>query len=160
MSWLAPPDEDAQSAARARLGAWLETLIDNPVVADVIADEVAERNRWFVRLHGEAKDAYSVWFEIDQRTVRFETYVMPAPEENNAAFFEQLLRRNDALRDVRFCVGAEQAIFLKGRFDIRQLDAEALDRVLGEIYETIERSFQSALRVGFASRMAAQTDEK
>ena len=35
-----------------------------------------------------------MWFTLGQRTLHFETYVMPAPEENHERFYEHLLRRN------------------------------------------------------------------
>ena len=103
-------------------------------------------------MNGEAKDVYSVWFELKQRTLAYETYVMPAPEENHAAFYEQLLIRNDGFRDIAFTIGEEQAIFLKGRVALEHVDVELLDRVLGSIYAAIERCFQPAIRLGFASR--------
>ena len=152
MDALGPPDGDVQQSARVTLESWLTSLDDNPAVAAVVADEERD-GRWFVRVNGEAKDVYSVWFTLDQRTLGVESYVMPSPAENHAAFFEQLLRRNDGLRDVGFCIGQEDAIFLKGRIDLRHVEAEVLDRVLGEVYETVERSFQAAIRIGFASRV-------
>jgi len=148
----APPDDLTRDAARQTLLAWLEETAENPVVAAVVEDEESEAERWFVRVNGETKDVYSVWFELAQRTLRYETYVMPAPEENHAAFYEQLLVRNDGLRELAFTIGPEHAVFLKGRLDLRHVDDEALDRILGSVYETVERCFQPALRVGFASR--------
>jgi len=152
MDEFAPPSPEERATASAVLQRWLDGVVENPVVAAVVEDVESDLDRWFVRVNGEAKDVYSVWFELGQRTLSYETYVMPAPEENHAAFYEQLLRRNDALRDVAFTIGAEQAIFLKGRLDIREIGDEALDRVLGSIYAAIEMSFQSALRIGFARR--------
>lgn len=152
----APPSIGDLESARDALLAWFEELDANPVVAAVVADETADVERWFVRVHGEAKDVYSVWFELGQRTLRVESYVMPAPEENHASFFERLLRRNRGLRDIAFAIGEEEAIFVEGRVDLRHVDGETLDRILGQIYETVERSFHAAIQIGFASRFAAQ----
>ena len=158
MDALAPPGNDDRESARDVLLAWFEELDANPVVAAVVADEMTDVERWFVRVQGEAKDVYSVWFELGQRTLRVESYVLPAPEENRGAFFEQLLRRNHGLRDITFAIGEEEAIYLEGRFDLRHVDDETLDRILGQIYETIERSFTAAVQVGFASRFPAQKE--
>jgi len=152
MDELAPPTRDERDAARGVLLTWLDGVIDNPVVAAVVEDIESDVERWFVRVTGEAKDVYSVWFELGQRTLAYETYVMPMPEENHADFYEQLLVRNDSLRELAFTIGAEKAVFLKGRIDLRQIDDEALDRVLGTIYSAVELCFQPALRIGFASR--------
>ena len=77
--------------------------------------EPGER-RWYVRLRGEEKDFTTIWFTLGQRTLQYETYVMPAPEENHAAFYEHLLRRNAKLVGAQFCIGAEDAVFLVGAF--------------------------------------------
>lgn len=152
MDELAPPSGHEREAARQVLTGWLDSLDENPVVAAVVEDEETELDRWFVRVNGEAKDVYSVWFVLGQRTLAYESYVMPAPEENHAAFYEQLLVRNDSMSEVAFTVGEEQAVFLKGRTDLRHVSDESLDRVLGSVYAAIELSFQPALRLGFASR--------
>ncbi len=130
---------------------WVDAqLLDNPVVAAVDHDP-AER-RWYVRVLGEDKDTYTVWFTLGQRTLQYETFVMPAAEENHAAFFEHLLRRNQKLYGLAFCVGAEDAVFLTGQLGNDALDHDELDRILGTIYATVELCFRAALRIGFASR--------
>jgi hypothetical protein len=152
MDEFAPPTSDERSSAREALIAWLDGLRYNPVVAAVVEDEESEAERWFVRVNGDAKDVYSVWFELGQRTLAYETYVMPAPEENEAAFYEQLLVRNDSLRELAFTIGEEHAVFLKGRSDLRHVSEESLDRILGSVYEAIELCFAPAIRIGFATR--------
>ena len=152
-----PPSASERQAALDCLTDWLAPLVEeNPAVAAVVEDVESDADRWFVRVNGDAKDVFSVWFTVDQRTLTYETYVLPFPEENQAAFFEQLLRRNNRLRELAFCIGDEDAIFLRGQIDIRLVDAEVLDRILGSTYAAIEDSFTSALRLGFASRFAAR----
>lgn len=148
----APPTTAQRTAALEILQSWLAGLDENPVVAAVVEDVESDADRWFVRVTGEAKDVYSVWFELNQRTLSYETYVMPAPEENHAAFYEQLLVRNDGLRDLAFTIGDEHAIFLKGRVALEHVDDVLLDRILGSVYSAVELCFQPALRIGFASR--------
>lgn len=154
MDEFAPPSSTERAKAAATLQAWFDSLTENPVVAAVVADEESDEDRWFVRVNGEAKDVYSVWFTLGQRTLAFETYVMPYPEENHAEFFEQLLRRNDRFRDLAFTIGEDNAIFLKGRVSLEDVDDELLDRILGSVYAAIEQCFQPAIRIGFASRFA------
>ena len=152
MSDASPPPDHVVATAREALTGWLAALADNPVVDEVVEDVEADVERWFVRVLGDAKDVYSVWFTLRQRTLAYETYVMPAPEENETQFYGMLLRRNDRLPLVHFSIGDEQAIFLKGRSDLDQVDDELLDRVLGAFYEAVELCFVPALRVGFATR--------
>jgi hypothetical protein len=142
-------------ALEARIDAWLaRELEDNPVVAAVERGEPEER-RWFVRVHGESKDVYTIWLSLQQRSLHYETYVMPAPEENAGALYEHLLRRNRKLHGIAFCIGDEDAVFLAGSSPVHAVDEGELDRILGSIYAYVELCFQPALRIGFASRFPA-----
>ncbi len=152
MSTLDPP-ADALELDRLDelIDGWLaEQLAENPVVAAVDRGEPGER-RWYVRLLGEQKASFTVWFTLGQRTLAYETYVMPAPIENHAELYEHLLRRNLKLYGAAFAVGQEDAIFLLGQVGVRGLDEAELDRVLGSIYAWVEQCFRPAMRIGYAS---------
>ena len=138
----------------AVLDSWFaQQLADNPVVAAVERGEPGER-RWYVRVLGEEKDVFTVWFTLRQRTLHYETYVMPAPEENHAELYEHLLRRNAKLFGGAFSIGEEDAIFLSGHLPVELAgDSDHLDRALGSMYAWTEQFFRPALRIGFASRM-------
>ena len=110
--------------------------------------------RWFVRMRGDDKDFTTVWFTLGQRTLRYETYVMPAPEENHAQLYEHVLRRNDRLVGARFSIGVEDAIFLRGEVPVDRVDRNELDRFLGTLYAQVEQCFTGMIRIGFASRFA------
>jgi hypothetical protein len=136
-----------------RIEAWLERQrTDNPVVAAVERDVESGERRWFVRVHGEQKDVFSIWFHLGQRTLHYETYVMPAPEENHARLYEHLLRRNLKLYGATFAIGDEDAVFLTGQLANDAVDDDELDRILGSLYLWVEQFFRPAMRIGFASR--------
>ncbi len=149
------PSDDLD-ALEARISAWLDRqLAENPVVAAVDRDETSGERRWFVRLRGEQKDTFTIWFTLRQRTLHYETYVMPAPEEDHARFFEHLLRRNLKLYGAAFAIGDEDAVFLGGHLPVElAADEDELDRALGSMYAWTEQFFRPALRIGFASRFA------
>jgi hypothetical protein len=132
--------------------AWLEAqLAGNPTVAALDRGEPGQ-HRWYLRLLGEEKEVFAVWWTLGQRTLQYETYVMPAPDENRAEVFELLLRRNARIFGAAFNVGAEDAVYLAGQMPLAQIDEGELDRVLGTIWEWVERTFRPAMRLGFASR--------
>ena len=134
-----------------RIDAWAEgQRIENPTIAAL--DRDPDERRWFVRMKGEQKDTFTIWFTLRQRTLHYETYVMPAPEENHAEFYEHLLRRNETVVGAHFSVGAEDAVFLRGELPVAAVDAGELDRILGTVYATVELCFRPALAIGFASR--------
>ena len=151
---VAPLPPYQRDALEARIDAWLETQLDeNPVVAAVDRGDPGQR-RWYVRLSGEEKSTFTIWFTLRQRTLHYETYVMPAPEENHQAFYEHLLRRNLDLFGAAFAIGEEDAVFLVGRLPDHAVDEDELDRILGSLYVWVEQFFRPALRIGFASRFS------
>jgi hypothetical protein len=148
-----PTTEEGLAALEARIDAWLaRQLEDNPVVAAVERDRETGERRWFVRVRGDEKDVFTIWFHLRQRTLHYETYMMPAPEENHAALYEQLLRRNRRLYGAAFAIGDEDAIFLVGQLDNAAVTDDELDRVLGSLYAWVEAHFRPAMRIGYASR--------
>ena len=137
---------------------WLHAMrATNPaiVAVDRGGPEVPER-RWYVRMRGDEKEFTTVWLTLGQRTMRYETYVMPAPEERHAELYEYLLRRNDALVGAHFSIGNEDAVYLRGEVPNGVLSEAELDRIVGSLYAYVERHFQPALRIGFASRFAEE----
>jgi hypothetical protein len=142
---------------RHRIDAWIDALAaDNPVIAAVDRgtsdDTPYGEPRWYIRMLGEEKDFITVWLTLGQRTLRYETYVMPAPEENTAELSELLLRRNDTIVGAHFSIGGEDAIYLRGELPDVAVDSDELDRVLGTMYQTVEANFRPLLKIGFASR--------
>ena len=132
---------------------WLATqLAENPAVAGVEREDEGSVRRWVARVVGEEKANFAVWFQLRQRSLHVETYVLPAPEENAAATYEYLLRRNLHLHGFRFAIGVEDAVFLIGEIPVEWIDDDELDRLLGSTYAYVEQSFRPAMRLAFASR--------
>ncbi|MCU1371549.1 MAG: hypothetical protein JWO77_2743 [Ilumatobacteraceae bacterium] len=145
--------EDELVAIEASIDRWAaHELADNPVVDAVERAPASEGRRWFIRVRGEEKDVYTVWLTLRQRTLHFETYVMPAPEENHGQLYEHLLRRNQRLTGMAFVIGIEDAVFLQGSLPVSAITDAELDRILGSFYAYVEQCFRPALRIGFASR--------
>jgi hypothetical protein len=146
---LASPEELA--AVEELVTSWLDEQLEaNPAVAAIDREPAARR--WYVRMRGEEKEVFTLWLTLGQRTLQYETYVMPAPEENHAAFYEHLLRRNRGFNGMAFCIGDEDGLFLVGQLPVGAVDDGELDRILGETYEYVERCFRPAMRIGYASR--------
>jgi len=128
-----------------RITLWLED--------DESSVEYAEQveGRWAVRMRQETRDATTVWFDIGERSLRFEAYVMPAPA-SPAEVHRQALARNARAWRCFFAVDDEGAIVLLGRLPADRVTIDELDRVLGEVYETIEVAFRPMVRAGFPGR--------
>lgn len=110
--------------------------------------------RWYVRLKGEEKEHITIWFTLGQRTLRYEAYVLPAPQEHVAEVYEMALRRNDRMVGAHFAIGVEDALFLRGELLLAVLTEAELDRVIGSLYQYVEQSFPALIRLAFASKFA------
>ena len=147
-------DDGSLAVLERRIDEWLAGFAaENPIVAAVDRGEGPEI-RWYVRMRGEEKEFTTVWLTLGQRTLRYETYVMPAPEENAQDLYENLLRRNNRLVGAHFAIGDEDAVFLRGELPLVALVEGELDRVLGSLYAYVEQTFPALIRIGFASRFA------
>jgi putative sensory transduction regulator len=136
-----------------RIDLWLADLAASYPIEAIDRAE-GDLRRWFVRLRGEEKDFTTIWLTLGQRTVRYETYVMPAPEENAEQLYEHLLHRNERLVGASYSIGAEDAVYLRGELPAGALNEGELDRIIGTLYATVEQHFRGLLRIGFASRFS------
>ena len=144
-------DDAALAVLERRVDEWLAASASTMPIEAVDRAE-GDLRRWYVRLRGEDKDFTTVWLTLGQRTLRYETYVMPAPEENADRLYEHLLRLNDRLVGAHFSIGTEDAVFLRGDLPLSALSEAEVDRVIGTLYASVEQHFRALLRIGFASR--------
>ncbi|MBA3288810.1 MAG: YbjN domain-containing protein [Acidimicrobiia bacterium] len=150
-------DGAALDALDSQIGGWLHGLAATLPVEAVERAE-GDVRRWYVRLRGDDKDFTTVWLTLGQRTLRYETYVLPAPAEHAAELYEQLLRRNERLVGVHFSIGVEDAVFLRGELPVGAVDEAELDRAIGTLYATVEQCFRGLVGLAFGSRQRARHD--
>lgn len=128
-----------------RIGMWLADEEGSVEYAEEV------EGRWAVRVRQETRDATTVWFTIGERSLEFEAYVLPAPRAPAEVHRQAMLRNARAWRCF-FATDAENAIVLRGRLAAERVTTDELDRVLGEVYESIELAFRPMIRAGFPSR--------
>ncbi|NIR39998.1 MAG: hypothetical protein GWN79_20960 [Actinobacteria bacterium] len=146
----ASPEELAE--LERRIDGWLAAeAAENPTIEAVERGD-GDEVRWFVRMRGDEKDVWTVWLTLGQRTLRFETFLMPSPEANREAVFEQLLRRNRKLTGLSLQIGEEEAVFLAGSLPVAAVDEAELDRILGSMWAAVELVFRPAVRLAFDRR--------
>ncbi len=145
-------DDAALARIERQIDEWLSHAKANNELILAVDRSTDQEIRWYVRMSGQEKEFTTVWLTLGQRTLRFETYVMPAPEENSQVLYESLLRRNEKLVGAHFSIGQEDAVFLRGEIPVAALNEQELDRAIGTLYSTVEQSFGALIRIGFASR--------
>ena len=145
-------DDAALARIERQIDEWLSHAKAHNELILAVDRSTDQEIRWYVRMSGQEKEFTTVWLTLGQRTLRFETYVMPAPEENAQVLYESLLRRNEKLVGAHFSIGQEDAVFLRGEIPLAALNEQELDRAIGTLYSTVEQSFGALIRIGFVSR--------
>jgi hypothetical protein len=148
---VAPGSPEELDRLSALIDSWAgRELQTNPVVKAV--DRDSELRRWYVRMAGEEKQTFTVWLTLREYTLHYESYFMPAPEENVQEVWEYLLRLNARLFAMRFAIGEEDAVYLVGQLPMRAVDEAELDRIVGSVFAYTEQYFRSAMRIGYSSK--------
>ena len=74
----------------------------------------------------------------------------PTRPRHHEELYRFLLQRNHTTYGAHFSIGPDGDCYLVGRALLEHLDVDELDRIIGVLYELVERWFQPAIRIGFA----------
>lgn len=102
-----------------------------------------------IRFRQTVRDFTTMWFEVGQRTVGIEAFLIPAPPFNKADVYEYCLRRSARSWPVHIALDHPGDLVIVGRVPLPSVTAETLDGLLGSVYETVELSFRTLLSIGF-----------
>lgn len=120
---------------------------DEPAIQHVEYD--AELRRWYVRFGCDGRDAATIYFDLHERTLRYELYFLPDPPGGTTELYRWLLRRNHTMYGARFSLGPDGDIYLIGRLALEHLTEQELDRIIGVLYELVEMWFQPAVKLAY-----------
>jgi hypothetical protein len=147
----AAPDPQISARAHALLAEHLEGEVAREAWVQTVEYD-ATIPRWYVRFGCEGRDAATIYFDLHQRTLRYELYFLPDPHANHERIYRFLLQRNHALYGARFSIGPDGDLYLTGRTLLEHLDVEELDRIIGVLYEIVEQWFPAVVQMAFPKR--------
>ena len=151
--------DERRQAAHALIAEHLEQVVAaEPWVQTVEYDP--ELTRWYVRFGCDGRDATTIYFDLHQRTLRYEVYFLPDPPARHLDLYRYALVHNHALYGAKFSVGHDGDLYLVGRVALEHLTVEELDRIIGVLYETVDRCFPPAVRMAFGSRATPDRDAR
>lgn len=104
-----------------------------------------------VELPGERRLKTNTILTVGEHSVRVEAFVCRKPDENNEGVYRFLLKRNRRLYGVAYTLDNVGDIYLVGRMSLASVDADELDRVLGQVLEAVDADFNTLLELGFRS---------
>jgi hypothetical protein len=144
-----PLNPEARVAVEQFVDQWITSEVaENPALVGVERGG-PDDHLWILRVAGEVKQAFAIWLRVDQRSLFYETNLVPAPPKEREAIFGLLLRRNHTMRGAAFEIAAEGAIYVAGQIPLTQVNAETLDAIVGALYQYTEENFATVLRLGF-----------
>ncbi|WP_461006245.1 type III secretion system chaperone family protein [Streptomyces capparidis] len=136
------PRTPAQRAARA-----VEELLRETE----LAHERPEPGTYVVTLPGTRKLSTTCSLVIGQHSLSVNAFVVRRPDENHEAVHRWLLERNTRLYGVAYAIDRLGDVYLVGRLPLAAVTPEEVDRLLGQVLENADGSFNTLLEMGFAS---------
>jgi hypothetical protein len=104
-----------------------------------------------VELPGDRKLSTNTLLSIGEHSVRVEAFVCRRPDENHEGVYRFILKRNRRLYGVAYTLDNIGDIYLIGRMALDVVNAEEIDRVLGQVLEAVNNDFNTLLELGFAT---------
>lgn len=104
-----------------------------------------------VELPGERKLTTNTLLSIGEHSVRVEAFVCRRPDENHEGVYRFMLKRNRRLYGVAYTLDNIGDVYLIGRMALDVVNADEIDRVLGQVLEAVDNDFNTLLELGFAT---------
>ncbi|MCX2927564.1 YbjN domain-containing protein [Streptomyces sp. NEAU-W12] len=139
----------ADRAAEAEQGA---ARVVEGVLKDAELDwESPAPGTYVVKLPGARKLSTTVSLIVGRHSLSLNAFVVRHPDENEAAVHRWLLERNLKLYGVSYAVDPLGDIYVTGRFPLAAVTPDEVDRLLGQVLEAADGSFNTLLELGFAT---------
>ncbi len=119
--------------------------------AEGLEHDRPEPDRFVIVLPGRAKLRTTVSMVVGPQALSINAFVARQPDENAEGVYRWLLQQNTRMLGVAFALDGLGDIYLAGRVPTAGLGPEDLDRLLGSVLRASDDSFNTILRLGFAS---------
>ena len=107
--------------------------------------------QFMVTLPGTRRLQTQCWLLARDHTLLVQAFVCRQPDEEHAAVYRFLLRRNARLYGVHYALDRLGDIHLIGRIPLHAVTGAEVDRVLGQVLEAADGDFNTLLELGFAT---------
>lgn len=102
-------------------------------------------------LPGERKLQTPVRVDLGEHAVGVHAFVCRRPDEQHERVYRWMLERNMRLFGVAFALDPVGDIYLDARLPLSVVTVAELDRLMGEVLDTADGSFNTLLELGFES---------
>ncbi|WP_199573999.1 YbjN domain-containing protein [Streptomyces murinus] len=113
--------------------------------------ENPERGTYVVKLPGTHKLSTTVSFLVGRHSLSLNAFVVRHPDENESGVHRWLLERNLKLYGVSYAVDRLGDVYVTARLPLASVTPDEIDRLLGQVLEAADGTFNSLLELGFAT---------
>jgi hypothetical protein len=113
--------------------------------------ESPEFGTFVVKLPGTRKLSTTLSLLVGRHSLSLNAFVIRHPDENETAVHRWLLERNLKLYGVSYAVDQLGDVYVTGRLALSAVTDAEIDRLLGQVLEAADGSFNTLLELGFAT---------
>jgi len=106
-----------------------------------------------VTLPGEKKLTTVCSVLVGEQSLSISAFVVRNPDENHAAVYAYLLRRNLKLPGLAYGIDSSGDVYVTGRVPLQGVNAAYLDQLFGVVLEAADGAFNELLAMGFLESM-------
>ncbi|HEY5247882.1 MAG TPA: YbjN domain-containing protein [Dermatophilaceae bacterium] len=106
-----------------------------------------------VTLPGEQKLPTVCSLVVGEQSLSISAFVVRNPDENHAAVYAHLLRRNLRLPGLAYAIDRSGDVYVTGQVPLPGVSATYLDQILGVVLDASDGSFNELLAMGFLESM-------
>jgi hypothetical protein len=106
---------------------------------------------YVVKLPGTRKLSTTVSLLVGRHSLSLNAFVIRHPDENEAGVHRWLLERNLKLYGMSYAVDPLGDVYVTGKLPLSTVTADEIDRLLGQVLQAADGSFNTLLELGFAS---------
>ena len=119
-----------------------------------IAWELGRRaGEFIVTLPGEKKLTTLCSLVVGEQSLSISAFVVRNPDENHAAVYAYLLRRNLRMPGIAYAIDKSGDVYVTGRVPLQGVSAAYLDQIFGVVLEASDGAFNELLAMGFLESM-------
>ena len=112
-----------------------KAVIDEFLASHDLDYEQKDESTYLITLPGEAKQQTHCALIIGDHSLSINAFVIRKPDENKAAVFEYLLKKNAGMYSIAFAVNELGDIYLVGRLPLKAVNEQEIDRILGAVLQ-------------------------
>ena len=126
-------------------------VIDDFLQSHDLDYDQKDDSTYLITLPGQTKQQTHCALVVGDHSLSINAFVIRKPDENKVGVYEYLLKKNAAMYSVAFAVNELGDIYLVGRLPIDAVNEREIDRILGEVLQYADSSFNPLLELGFSS---------